>query len=63
MIKIDSIIVSPNSPLAKNVGWYDGKYLKIFNNGKWGDVLGRDKVKDTPISKHSYNAHSVIKIK
>lgn len=38
--KIDKIIISPNAPKSKNVGWFNGKELKIPNDGTWGSVGG-----------------------
>ena len=32
---IDKIVISTTEPKSTNVAWYDGKNLKIFNNGKW----------------------------
>lgn len=35
---IDKIVISTTEPSSTNVGWYDGKSLKLFANGKWSPV-------------------------
>lgn len=35
MKTIDKIIVSPTPPSSKNVAWFDGKGIKVPNQGKW----------------------------
>jgi hypothetical protein len=40
MKTIDKIIVSSTPPKDKNVSWFDGKGIKIHNQGKWKDIGG-----------------------
>lgn len=37
---LDKIIVSPTPPTSKTVAWFDGKGIKIPNQGKWENTGG-----------------------
>lgn len=48
MKTIDKIIVSSTPPRDKNVAWFDGKSIKMPNQGKWKNTGGSGDSADIP---------------
>lgn len=45
---LDKIVISPTPPSSKNVAWFDGKGIKVLDQGKWKSTGGSGGSTDIP---------------